>query len=369
MSKLKILHKNNQISVKSKLDRKEEVSERELQVFSNKVIRGLMRPSADGKRKLTYTAPEGITLKQYLQRGISKEEFFIALAQVVEVTKKILQYRLNINNLVLNLQYTFINERTLEIYFIYQPISSQNVSTSIFAFMHDMIFDAVFYLSEDTRFVNNFTEFIRNMSVYSADEMERYIVNEFPEVYRQIQREKKEQGYETNGNQKRNGGYDRGYEPEGTTVLYEEETSLLEEEGTSLLGEETDVLGEEGTTLLNEGTTLLQEENNTVLLKSTQSSYPYLIRISNRDRVEVNKPVFRIGKERSYVDYFVANNNAVSRLHADIIKQGESYFLRDNNSTNHTFVNGVMLDVHQDQELYDGDTLMLANEGFEFHMG
>lgn len=350
MSKLKIFHKNNQIYIKSKLDRKEEVSERELQVFSKKVIRGLMRPAVDGRKKISYSAPEGISLKQYLQRGISREEFFIALAQVVEVTKRISKYRLNFNNLVLNLQYTFINERTREIYFIYQPIVNQNMNASILIYIQDMAFNANFYLCEDTRFINELADYMQNMLAYEAEEMEQYIVRVCPEAYRNIQREG--QSRMLNGKKWDVSKNDSGYGAEGTSLLDEEDTTLLEEEGT---------------TLLEEGTTLLEEEGTT-LLGYEMPSYPYLIRTSNCDKVDINKPIFRIGKERKHVDYFVANNNAVSRLHADIIKRGDTYYLRDNNSTNHTFVNGVIVAGNEEKRLYDGDALMLANEAFEFYI-
>lgn len=109
-------------------------------------------------------------------------------------------------------------------------------------------------------------------------------------------------------------------------------------------------------------------EDGTTLLENAQTVRAHLVRSSNYDRVDINKPVFRIGKEKSYVDYFVANNNAVSRIHADIVKRGESFYIKDNNSTNHTFVNGKMIDKNEEIEIFDGDAIMLANEGFEFHI-
>ena len=40
---------------------------------------------------------------------------------------------------------------------------------------------------------------------------------------------------------------------------------------------------------------------------------PYLIRSRNHEEIAVNKPQFRIGKERSYVDYFIGDNPAISK--------------------------------------------------------
>ena len=39
------------------------------------------------------------------------------------------------------------------------------------------------------------------------------------------------------------------------------------------------------------------------------------------ERIVITKDIFKIGKEQSYVDYWVSDNSAVSRSHANIIKK------------------------------------------------
>ena len=94
--------------------------------------------------------------------------------------------------------------------------------------------------------------------------------------------------------------------------------------------------------------------------------YPTLKRVFNGDVVKISKPVFRIGKERSYVDYFVSNSNVISRSHADIIVRDNRYFVIDLNSKNKTYVNGRMIMPNCEIEIFDGDTITLANEDFLF---
>ncbi len=94
--------------------------------------------------------------------------------------------------------------------------------------------------------------------------------------------------------------------------------------------------------------------------------YPSLKRVFNGDVVKITKPVFRIGKERSYVDYFVSNSNVISRSHADIIIRDNRYFITDLNSKNKTYVNGRMIMPNREVEIFDGDTITLANEDFLF---
>ena len=110
---------------------------------------------------------------------------------------------------------------------------------------------------------------------------------------------------------------------------------------------------------------------NTVMLNESeiqQASLPFLIRIKNNEKIPLNKPVFRIGKERSYVDYFVGDNPAVSRSHANIINRDGRYFITDTNSTNHTYVNGIMIQSNVEVELTQGAGIRLGNEEFEFHI-
>lgn len=120
------------------------------------------------------------------------------------------------------------------------------------------------------------------------------------------------------------------------------------------------------TTVLGVGS----EAGETTVLGASQAQIikPYLLRIKNNERIELNKPVFRIGKERSYVDYFVSDNTAVSRSHANIINKDNEFYIVDTNSTNHTYVNGSMIQSNVEIKIEHGTKIRLANEDFEFFM-
>jgi len=93
---------------------------------------------------------------------------------------------------------------------------------------------------------------------------------------------------------------------------------------------------------------------------------PYLIRMKNNEKIILDKPVFRIGKEKSYVDYFIGDNTAISRSHANVVIRDGEYFVVDTNSTNHTYVNGTMLQSNVETKIAHGAKIRLANEDFEF---
>ena len=120
------------------------------------------------------------------------------------------------------------------------------------------------------------------------------------------------------------------------------------------------------TTVLSSG----QIGETTVLGAMTDSTRvdPHLIRTRNNEKIPLNKPVFRIGKERSYVDYFIGDNTAISRSHANIVNHNGEFYVVDTNSTNHTYVNGGMIQSNVETKLSHGTKIRFANEDFEFRL-
>lgn len=93
-----------------------------------------------------------------------------------------------------------------------------------------------------------------------------------------------------------------------------------------------------------------------------------LIKSRDNENILVHKFPFVLGKDRTKTDYCVQNNAAVSRVHAMILCEGNSYFIQDNNATNGTFVNGKRLAPGGKTALQDNDKITLGNEEFDFKM-
>ena len=387
MSKLKVKFKNSQITVKSKLSKDEQINAREVEILNSKIIRGIMKPTVEGEKKLSYLSPGGIKLEAYLKKGITKNDFFLVIAQILEAVKSIVRNSFNINNLILNMKYVFVNEMTHELHFVYQPIYSSAISSDLASFLYDVAYSVTLVLNEDYKCVNNFIAYLKGLQAVSVINIEKYLLDVYPQIYKQVKRQKYGQS-EYLGSFK-NGKdiyYDMDKRRKPTPLADYDSTSLFSEkndkdEATALLMEDvkdtpTSLLDDdnnEPTSLLvddeDEATSLLIDDEATSLLsEGPQITYPYLIRKNSFDRMDINKPVFRIGKERSYVDCFVANNNAISRIHADIITKNNSFFVKDENSTNGTYVNGNRLSPNEEVQVFDGDIITFANEEFEFHI-
>lgn len=101
-------------------------------------------------------------------------------------------------------------------------------------------------------------------------------------------------------------------------------------------------------------------------LLQTSIRLPFLIRKNTKEKILINRDVFKLGKEKSYVDYYI-ENDAVSRTHADIIRKKDSFYVVDQDSLNHTFLEGKQIPARQYVKLESGQSFILANEEFTFY--
>ena len=93
---------------------------------------------------------------------------------------------------------------------------------------------------------------------------------------------------------------------------------------------------------------------------------PYLIRETTEERTIITKSVFKIGKANRGVDYRVDGNGAISRQHAIITRKDDGFYIKDNKSTNHTFVNGRQLEDGEEVLLNNNTRIRLGDEEFLF---
>lgn len=94
----------------------------------------------------------------------------------------------------------------------------------------------------------------------------------------------------------------------------------------------------------------------------------YMVRKRTQEKIVVNRSPFKLGKDASYVDYYIADNPAVSRNHADIVRKPDGFYLIDKGSLNHTFINGRKLNEGVYGKLENGCLVQLADEVFEFKL-
>lgn len=356
--KAKVKIKNNQLCVRVKLSANELLSAMDLERMNLKPVRGLLKPVQWKKNVVEYTGPAGIALSDYLKRNLTEYEFFYYMAQTVAITRKVRSSQLFLNNLILDLRFVFVNEVTKELQFLYLPIQANHVCVDVIGFMEAIIYAAKIRDGSGVG-IARYAEFLRMQNGFDPQTVEDAIAREsggsarrYPSAQSSFLTDKPKDYYDH---------YERKKNTEKAPVDSEgDSTWILNETSDSEMPEETGILGEEETGLL-------EAETKWETAAPRRQRYASLYRTSTGETIEIDKLVFRLGKEKNSVDYFVDNTIVVSRCHADIITRGTRHFIMDQNSKNHTYVNDVQIDAKVEVEIKDGDALKLADEEFVFH--
>ena len=95
---------------------------------------------------------------------------------------------------------------------------------------------------------------------------------------------------------------------------------------------------------------------------------PYFLRVKTGERISLDKAEFKIGHKARLVDYAITDNSAISRVHCVITKRNGVCFIRDNKSTNGTFVNGEELKAGEEKFLTNNAIVILWVEELVYHI-
>lgn len=110
-----------------------------------------------------------------------------------------------------------------------------------------------------------------------------------------------------------------------------------------------------------------EDEEKTILLTGDE---PVLTNTATGEEIRISSDTFTLGRSREKVDFRI-EDPAVSITHAKITKNGDKHYLEDLNSSNHTYVNGALLEPGEafKVELKDGDSLKFAEVEFRWNEG
>lgn len=105
-------------------------------------------------------------------------------------------------------------------------------------------------------------------------------------------------------------------------------------------------------------------EDETVALLVSDSNVPFMIRNSTGEKISINKKIFKVGKDKRYADYVISDNAAISRAHAQISLKNGRLYITDEDSLNHTYVNGNIVNSQVESEIVNGDVIAFADEEY-----
>ena len=379
MNKIKIKSKLGLSQLIIKSQKGQQISEHEAYAINANKVKGLLHLDVVQKGSsfnLIYNITGFITFKEFLATPLNKESFAKILQNILDNLKSMDEAYFIQHNLLMDFNRVMVNPATQHIYFVYVPIQFFDSGDSLREFLLNIIQYCTFAPGEDNSYVRDYITILNSGINFSVFELEEYINKllgqkttraqdiECPQCKTKL---KKGTNYchacgaKVSGNTGNTGKgvYDPLADTKGKVIeeTIEEEEVIVRKDNTQGLSDGTTVLGADPG-----GTTVLGSE------ELEAPVYPYLIREKVDEKISVNKPSFRIGSERKYVDYWVSDNSTVSRSHADIITREKRYFIIDLNSTNKTYVDGRAIPVEKEVELFDGTRVRLSNEDFVFHI-
>lgn len=365
MTKVKVKSHQSKFVVTAHLGWKERVQEEQAAILRNQYVKGLMHLSNVSGKTLAFSAPADMQLGKMLCSGIDRVCFFQMIVQLVNVLRWLNSQKLPVSHLELNMDYVYANSVTKELFFIYYPIESEEVRGNLRSFLERLVYDSSFGAGVDMDFKQELMHLIQSDININTHKLEKYVMTYCPEAgagitkalqgdNRMISDSKSEYLRQMSERQQTRNSNGMA----GTDIFYSDSPTHTEQ------NTETTVLNEDaGTTVLNGGGTVVLDHS-----EYDTPPAPCLIRKRTGEQIQIDKPVFRIGKEEGYVDYLIPDNPAVSRSHADIISRDGKYYIYDNNSTNRTYVNNIMIPALKNIEIDDATNIRLADEEFEFRV-
>lgn len=328
----KVETRDFRLSVKVWAGFRETLDKNMLASFCRIDLRGFLKPRLVRRNLLEYSGPIGMSIHERLKTPVTKREFLFIVEQLLIAVRKLRSNALPLECLIMDMRYAFINEETREVQFLYVPGYAPKQQTDVMSFLDSIIYAVRPAPEPDTEYISRFLHFLWNQMDIDLDQIEKFVAREDWRVIQTLQ--------QISGSDWINIRQKPGYAHDNAGNQDEKDDAELPDE---------------------QWTVLPTELEDRILIHTAT-----LHCVRTGESIRVNKPVFRIGEERSRVDYWVQDNNAVSRIHADIVTRGSKYYVIDINAKNRTYINDQPLVAQRETEIRDGDRLKLANEEYVF---
>ncbi|MED3561209.1 DUF6382 domain-containing protein [Bacillus xiapuensis] len=295
----------------------------------------------DGAAVLRYDMISQVNLEQLFASTLTKEQVVNSLFKIIEGLEELERNGLNLEKILLNKKYIFLDHFSNRLVFLYVPVKG-NVfeKVSMNQFLKELFAGASYDEADDLLF------FIK-LHNYLAKNADLHLPH-FKDKLKEFA-----SGYAAQSTESGKAAEPQAHFYSSSQGKVIKETAVAAVEG--------------GTTVL--GMVSVQEEEGTMALSVGHHSLakPFLLEAATGGKLSLTKDVFRLGRDPDQVD-FVAKNKVVGRVHAEILTVDGEYFFVDKQSRNGSYLNGVRLVPNAKTKLKHEDKIKLANEEFVFKL-
>lgn len=331
----------------------------------------------ENDRYFRYDITGLVTMKEYLGEYVKKDRLLKVFYGIANTIRESSEYMINWTSFSLERKEIYVNPENGDVRLLCLPLLTVINDGNICNFFKNVLFSSQFDLDENGDYVGKLITFL-NPKSYTLDkfiyELEDMLGLEHKEVVEEEDEEDEEDTTVEAETEEDKSDADVEKEPAEDTkqeVANDDDTEIQPELEENIAETSDEVIDEKVTEETIEIDEVSGKDAETEEVPPTVSKpeiEPYLIRLSNNQEIKIDKDSFYIGKDEKNVDYCISDNLAIDDKHAYIIRHGKEYFVVDNNSKNHTYLNRVLIGTDDEVFIPHGAQLRFADEDFEFRM-
>lgn len=302
----------------------------------------------DGRRVVTAYIKGKSTLESVIKNTLSKEmvvSIIRGLTSIINLTQK----GIPAEYIVKEPKYIYFDEATSEIHFVIIPVKQETAANAQMPdFFRNILSRMIFDEYDKDNYVAVLLSTI-NAGDFSVDRLRQALDTMVPE--------QKQQTDKTPHTDNTPQVKPVSMSPNQTAPVSEpRQVSYTAQAHTQLLQTPTPSLNTKGTEMTH---------GNLVGQMGTRP-VPHIVRKKTGEVINITRSGFVIGKSKTKTDYTIEDNPAISRVHCTIIQRDGVNYIKDNNSTNHTYLNGVELAPGKEQLLKNKTIIHMGDEEFTF---
>ena len=380
----------------------------------------------EGQRTFVYQIGERMQMTEFLKKEINKKQMLTLLYNVLSALETFGMNMISLSYVAKDIQYIFVNPETLEVSFIVAAVDKEITDLNeVRDFVKAIICDATYFEMDRDNYVARLISFTNRRGTFSISDMKKYVDNLLLDMGIHIEEEKKQEVKEnktaadkvsrvgvmqnqakmsqpvspmSNGQpmpgrpmpmpngqpmpgrpmpmpnrpmpmQMGPDGKPVAPMPNGQPMPNRPMPMQMGPDGKPIVPPVSPMNGAAPMSEKKpEAAPVPPMPEQKTDAPKPQAPVPYLLRTATNEKIYINKPEFAIGRSTTKADYTVTDNSDVSRIHCIIERKNGVSYIKDNQSTNGTYVNGKNIAGQENVFLTNNAKVSLGDEEFVYHI-
>ena len=348
----------------------------------------------EGQRTFVYQIGERMQMTEFLKKEINKKQMLTLLYNVLSALETFGMNMISLSYVAKDIQYIFVNPETLEVSFIVAAVDKEITDLNeVRDFVKAIICDATYFEMDRDNYVARLISFTNRRGTFSISDMKKYVDNLLLDMGIHIEEEKKQ---EVKENKTAADKVSRVGVMQNQAKMSQPVSPMSN--GQPMPGRPMPMpngqpmpnrpmpmqMGPDGKPVappvspMNGAAPMPEKKPEAAPVPpmpeqktdapKPQAPVPYLLRTATNEKIYINKPEFAIGRSATKADYTVTDNSDVSRIHCIIERKNGVSYIKDNQSTNGTYVNGKNIAGQENVFLTNNAKVSLGDEEFVYHI-